>query len=97
MSPEKNRSDYVEIRLTAAGEKLAGGDKGALTYSNRHMHYTFRPGEAQEVVSAYEWTKVLSNVRIGGELVFELADGSAAPNVNEDEAAVTVEDAHAGI
>jgi hypothetical protein len=80
------RTDFVNIRLTAAGVNQVGSG-GALTFSNRHMHYTFKPGEEQEVVLRYEWNAVLRHERAAGtsDPLFEVvediqADNSADPD-----------------
>ena len=69
------RMDFVNVRLTAAGVKHVG-ESGSITFSNRHMHYTFKPGVAREVVLRYEWNSVLRHERINGtgEPLFEAID-----------------------
>lgn len=71
MAKKKDRADFVMVRLSAAGVKAAAG---ALHFSNRHMEYSFTPGEAQEVIRRYEWDRVLSTMQIDGEPLFEIAE-----------------------
>ena len=66
----KERNDYVNVRLTEAGDAASGG---ALTFSNRHMHYGFTRGETTEVLRAYEWSHVLSKITAGGAAMLEIA------------------------
>ncbi len=72
---EKDRKDFVKVRLSAAGEKLADG--GPLTIANARSHFTFKAGEVQEVTRAYEWRAFLSQETFNGEPIFELVDDSA--------------------
>jgi hypothetical protein len=68
------RSDFAKVKLTAAGEAQVG-EGGELRVSNRHMHYAFQPGVAQEVVRAYEWHKVLRHeLTLSGQPLFELVE-----------------------
>ncbi len=75
----KHRADYVQIRLTAEGAAQAGAD-GSITISNRHIHYTFAPGQVVEVVARYEWNNVLRHERTfdGSAPLLELVANAAA-------------------
>jgi hypothetical protein len=67
--------DFVHVRLSAAGEKLADG--APVHIGGGNYHFTFHPGESQRVTRAFDWVRVLSNEQIDGEPMFELAEPPA--------------------
>lgn len=64
------RDDFVNVKLSAKGEEMCGGQ---LTIAGGKYHFTFAPGEAQQVTRA-EWTQILSKENVDGEPVFELVN-----------------------
>ena len=66
---QKNREDWVKVRLTAHGAKLAGD--GVLRVIDRAT-FEFTAGEVKEVTRAVDWQLVLSKQFIDGEPLFEL-------------------------
>ena len=71
--------DYVHIRLSPAGEKLAGKGGQVQIVAGR-CSFIFKVGVSQRVTSAYEWNKVLKNRCYQGQPIFEV---TAAPTANE--------------
>jgi hypothetical protein len=67
--------DFVHVKLSAAGEKLAGSNPLRVVTGTKD--FTFKAGEAQRVTRAFEWERVLSQQYRDGECLFELADASA--------------------
>jgi hypothetical protein len=66
-----DRKDFVHVKLSAAGEKMAAG--APLGIANARSHFEFRPGVAQEVTRDYEWNAFLSReIDSDGEPIFEL-------------------------
>jgi hypothetical protein len=85
----KDRKDFVRIKLSAAGEKLANGSP--LGIANSRSHFEFRAGQVQEITRAYEWREFLSKETTSdGKPLFELVDaqpaGAAAGAVDTKEA-----------
>jgi hypothetical protein len=72
-------SDFVDVQLTAAGEKFAG-EAGVLRFSNGRFSYTFTKGHPTRVVKAYEWSSVLSAMNYQGEPVFAIVPAAAPAN-----------------
>ena len=64
--------DFVHVKLSAAGEKLAG-EGGTVQIANGRSHFTFKSGEAQRIARAYDWNHFLQHERVGGEPLFEIA------------------------
>lgn len=65
--------DFVHVRLSADGERMAGAGKQVRIVRGRG-HFLFKVGEAQRVTRAYEWNVLLRHDRFEGRPVFELAD-----------------------
>ena len=74
--------DFVHVRLSEAGERIADG--APVHIGGSSYHFTFQPGEAQRVTRAFEWERVLSHEQINGELLFELADEKPAVQEGND-------------
>lgn len=72
----KTRKDFVKIRLSAAGAKLAGA--GVLRVHNAHGNHAFKAGQVVEVTRAYEWNKLLSQEKIGSDPIFEIVEDKPA-------------------
>lgn len=67
------RKDFVKVKLSAAGERLADG--APLSIANARWHFTFTPGESVEVTRVLEWESFLALEALNGEPLFELAQG----------------------
>jgi hypothetical protein len=65
--------DFVHVKQSAAGEKLAGDGK-QVRISHARVHMTFKVGETQRVTKAYEWNHILRHKTDGGEAIFETVD-----------------------
>lgn len=64
--------DFIQVRLTGAGVKFAG-EGGQVAVHNSRREFLFKAGEAQRVLIAYEWDKVLGLMRTpSGEPMFEI-------------------------
>ena len=66
------KSDFVNVRLTAAGRKFAG-EQGQVHVANAHMAYDF-VGEGTQRVVRYQWTQTLSRELADGAPMFEIVD-----------------------
>lgn len=64
--------DFVHVKLSAAGEKLAGEGKQVRLLHGR-AHFLFTVGQSQRVTRAYEWNVLLRNEVFEGEPIFEIA------------------------
>jgi hypothetical protein len=62
--------DFVHVRLSPAGEKMAGKG-GVVRITKGRCSFEFKVGVSQRVTSAYEWNTLLKSVRFQGEPVFE--------------------------
>jgi hypothetical protein len=73
------RPDFVNIRLSEAGLKMAGA-AGTVGWANARRHFHFVAGEAQEVDRAFEWNHLLKNELFEGQPILEevLDDDAAA-------------------
>jgi len=69
-------SDFVQVRLTELGTKLAEGNC-VRVHSGPH-DFVFKPGEIQRVTRAFDWERVLQNQLIDGQPLFELAPETPA-------------------
>lgn len=76
------KNDFVEVKLSAAGERAAGGK---ITLVGPRYHFTFEPGVAQRVSKAYDWEVVLRNELVDGEPMFELVVSPAPPSKDRDD------------
>jgi hypothetical protein len=61
--------DFVEIKLTLHGEKIAGGTK--LEVCDGGRHFVFTPGGTVKVTRSFEWERILKDHKIDGEPLFE--------------------------
>lgn len=79
MSPAAVKSDFVNVRLTAAGAAHAG-QPGTVRVANGHFDYTFTADTPVRVLTS-EWNKLFSKRVVDGAPVFETVPGtdSAAP------------------
>ena len=82
--------DFVHVRLTAAGEQMAGAG-GYVRIAAGSCDFTFRPGQTQRVTRAFDWNKILRDERFNGQPVFEIV---ATPE-NEEPATDSATDAAA--
>jgi hypothetical protein len=64
-------SDFYDVRLTAAGAKLA-----QVRVQAAHIDYLFAPGETTRVLTS-EWRKLLSCQIVDGHALLEIAPPSA--------------------
>lgn len=71
--------DFVHIRLSPAGEKMAGKG-GQIQIVAGRGSFIFKIGVSQRVTSGYEWNKLLKNRSYQGQPIFEV---TAAPTANE--------------
>jgi len=81
------RPDFVMIRLSDAGLRMAG-DAGTVGWANGRRHFHFVAGEPQEVERSYEWNHLLRHERFEGEPILEEVPEeveTAATAVSEDE------------
>jgi hypothetical protein len=62
--------DFVEVKLSEAGERFAAGAPVGLGGGN--YHFRFEPGKSQRVTRAGDWNRVLSREMVEGEPMFEL-------------------------
>jgi hypothetical protein len=67
--------DFVEIKLTAHGEKVADG--APLQVCDGGRLFAIAPGETLRVTRAFDWERILRDHRIDGELLFELVETEA--------------------
>lgn len=74
-------NDWVEVRLSAAGEARAEG--APLHVHEGHHQFTFVAGEAQRVTRAFDWEMILSRQTIGGQPLFEIVDDAHAERLVE--------------
>jgi hypothetical protein len=70
--------DYVHVKLSAAGERLAG-EGGTIQLATGRSYFKFKVGEPQRVTRAYEWEVVLRNERYEGEPIFIVAEEGPQP------------------
>ena len=64
------RPDFVDIRLSAAGKRLAG-DHGVVRFANSRRHFEFRADQVHEVERSFEWQGLLRHERYQGEAILE--------------------------
>jgi hypothetical protein len=64
------RPDFVDIRLSAAGLRMAGAD-GRVYWANGRRHFEFKGGDVQEVERSYEWNHLLRHERFEGQPILE--------------------------
>jgi hypothetical protein len=69
--------DFVQVKLSAAGEAMAGaGD--TLSISKGRRAFTFKKGVAQRIEKSWEWNMVLSGETFAGKPIFEIDATTAA-------------------
>ena len=84
--------DFVHVKLSPAGEKLAAGGELRVVSASKDM--TFNAGETRRVTRAFEWEKVLSHLQHEGESLFVLDDARAGlPSADDLDAAAAEQDA----
>jgi hypothetical protein len=76
MSPAQVKSDFVNVRLAAAGLTFAGSN-GTVRIANAHMDYKFSGDTAQRVLTS-EWSKIFSIEKYNGAPMFELVPTAQA-------------------
>jgi hypothetical protein len=64
------RPDFVNVRLSAVGLKMAGAP-GTVGWANGRRHFHFVAGEIQEVERSFEWNHLLSKELYQGEPILE--------------------------
>ena len=64
------RPDFANIRLSAAGLKMAG-EAGTIGWANGRRHFHFVAGETQEVERSYEWNHLLRHEKFEGQPILE--------------------------
>ena len=64
------RPDFVSIRLSEAGKRMAG-EAGTVGWANGRRHFSFKAGEEQEVERSFEWNHLLRHERFEGEAILE--------------------------
>ena len=74
--------DFVHVRMSAAGERMAGEGKRIQLVRGRRS-FIFVAGEVQRVERNYEWVILLSDRKHEGELIFEIAPPRETPKVEE--------------
>jgi hypothetical protein len=77
----KERSDYVTVRLSEVGKKLAAG--GTLEVTTSTHRFIFRAGEDQEVTRAFDWERVLAKKSADGEPIFECVGAEPANSTSK--------------
>lgn len=83
--------DFVHIKLSAAGERLAGeGKRVQLAHGRRHFDFTV--GEPQRIDRSYEWGVLLRNEKHEGEAIFEIAPAAAVAAVAENQDTIEEKD-----
>jgi hypothetical protein len=81
--------DFVQVKLSAAGEEMAGSG-GTLSISKGRRSFTFKAGVVQRIERSWEWNMVLSGETFQGSPIFEIAGApaaTAAPGLSAMEAA----------
>ncbi len=67
--------DWVQVRLSEFGERYTAG---AAVHVHEGQHeFSFHPGEPQRVTRAFDWERILKNVTIAGNPLFEIAPAPA--------------------
>ena len=66
------RPDFVQVRLSAAGQLLAGASP--LRIGTAHLRYEFAGSTPVEVLRRGEWPMLRTESNAGGEPLFELAE-----------------------
>ena len=64
------RPDFVTIRLSEAGKRMAG-EAGTVGWANGRRHFFFKSGEEQEVERSFEWNHLLRHERFEGDPILE--------------------------
>lgn len=71
-----NKSDFIDIQLSAAGIAFAGKN-GTLQISTGRFSYAFKPGESQRVLVS-EWSRTIAQEMFEGKTLFEIATAKQA-------------------
>jgi hypothetical protein len=69
--------DFVEVKLTAHGEKIANGAPIAVCDGGRHFQVA--PGSTLRVTRSFDWERILKDHRIDGEPLFDLVEVALVP------------------
>ena len=64
------RPDFVMIRLSEAGKRMAG-EAGTVGWANGRRHFHFVADVPQEVERAFEWNYLLRHEMFAGEAILE--------------------------
>jgi hypothetical protein len=64
------RPDFVTIRMSAAGVRMAG-EHGVIRWANGRRHFAFEAGKEQEVERSYEWNHILRHEMFEGQPILE--------------------------
>jgi hypothetical protein len=78
--------DFVEVKLSAKGEELAGGSPLGICVGR--FNFVFKAGESQRVLKA-DWEVLLSQEHVNGEHVFEITKRTLQQVAQTSPAAVT--------
>jgi hypothetical protein len=71
------REDFVTVRLTEHGERMAQG-KPVSVAAGQH-NFVFQPGEVRDdITRAFDWEKCLKDLRVNDELMFEIVPDAEA-------------------
>ena len=77
------RPDFVNIKLSAAGLRMAG-EAGVIGWANGRRHFKFMAGEEQEVERSYEWNHILRHEKFQGEPILEEVPATEEAAVEEE-------------
>lgn len=71
--------DFVQVKLSAAGEKAAGPG-GALRIANGRRAFAFEAGKVLRIERSYEWSAMLARETCEGAPMFEIVQSAPAPS-----------------
>lgn len=75
-------SDFINVKLSAAGERLAGEGKSVRINTSRR-EFAFEVGKAVRIERSYEWNKLLKDDKFEGEPIFEIVESADATQQSE--------------
>ena len=64
------RPDFVQIRLSEHGRRMAG-EHGVVRWANSRRHFEFQAGIPLEVERSFEWNHLLKHELFHGEPILE--------------------------
>ncbi len=73
------REDWVTIKLTAAGERLANGAPVRVIHGSHS--FEIHPGKTLEVTRAFDWEMVLKHETCAGEPLLEIIEAEPKAKV----------------